>query len=314
MTEILRVTNLTKTYTSSYSFFRKRRKGKKVLHSISFSLNEGEILGILGPNGAGKTTLINCLLGLLQPTGGEILYFGKRFQTHRSESLQQVSHASAYAKLCGALTVQENLEIMALLYGFSKKAGRERIDQLLQIFQIEKLRKKQGRTLSAGQMTRVMLAKAFIPRCRLVLLDEPTASLDPDIAALVRQYILKMQQKEKVSIILTSHNMKEVEQICSRILVVKKGEIIEEDTPKMLINKTGTHRLIVSDISSMTKAESILKEYPYRKYEKTFDISIKEEDIAKLLQTFAEEKIHYQQIRVQEPTLEEYFTRLAEEK
>lgn len=218
---VLRVKNLTKKFG-----------GFTAVDKISFELKKGEILGLLGPNGAGKTTTIQMLLGTLTPTSGEIVYFGKDFFKYRSEILQEVNYASAYSHLPWRLTVEENLQVYARMYGV--KDRRRRIDRLLTEFDVSELGRKTMDGLSAGQKTRVTLCKAFINYPKLILLDEPTASLDPDIAARVRQFLLRQQREYGVSMLFTSHNMAEVTEVCDRVIFLKQGKIIAEDTPEKL--------------------------------------------------------------------------------
>lgn len=218
---VLQVKNLTKKFGQFMA-----------VDKISFELKKGEILGLLGPNGAGKTTTIQMLLGTLTPTDGEIVYFGKDFFKHRSEVLQEVNYASAYSHLPWRLTVEENLQVYARMYGVENR--RRRIDRLLTEFGVSELRRKTVDSLSAGQKTRVMLCKAFINYPRLILLDEPTASLDPDIAAKVRQFLLAQQREYQVSMLFTSHNMAEVSEVCDRVIFLKQGQIVACDTPEKL--------------------------------------------------------------------------------
>ena len=161
------------------------------VNTVSFELAKGEILGLLGPNGAGKTTIIQMLLDLLTPTSGSIQYFGKELSVHRSQILEQVSFASTYLKLPGSLTIEENLSVYAQLYGVPAKRVRERIEEKIADFDLHALRKRQSKTLSAGQLTRLMLAKAFLANPKVVLLDEPSAALDPDVALQMRRFILR---------------------------------------------------------------------------------------------------------------------------
>src|SRR4029079_4088990 len=175
--------------------------------NVSFELKKREILGLLGPNGAGKTTTISMLLGILTPTSGNIVYFGQDFARNRSAILEKVGYASAYVKLPGRLTVEENLYMYAYLYGIASQNTPQRITQLLKRFGISHLRNKIVATLSAGQLTRAMLAKAFLANPEIVLLDEPTASLDPDIAHEVLQFILEQRDELGTAILYTSHNM-----------------------------------------------------------------------------------------------------------
>src|SRR3972149_1303202 len=200
------VHNLTK-------IFPPEKKGGRpftAVDDISFKLREGQILGLLGPNGAGKSTTISMLLGTLSPTFGSIRYFDKDFAKHKSESLQHVTFASTYIKMPWRLTVWENLKIYGTLYDVQGKVFDQRMERFLNFFGVWQQRHKTMNLLSAGQVTRIMLAKAFLPYPKIVLLDEPTASLDPDIAHQVREFVKLQRQEYGVSILYTSHNMEEV--------------------------------------------------------------------------------------------------------
>ena len=221
---MLKVKNLTKSFGDFTAVDR-----------VSFELKKGEILGLLGPNGAGKTTTIQMLLGTLKPTSGQIEYFGKDFFANRSEVLQEINYASAYSRLPWRLTAGENLDVYARLYGVKNR--KERIDKLMREFEVSEIKNKTMDGPSAGQSTRVMLCKAFINYPKLILLDEPTASLDPDIASRVRQFLLRQQQEYQVSMLFTSHNMKEVTEVCDRVIFLKNGKIIAEDTPENLAKR-----------------------------------------------------------------------------
>ncbi len=191
---ILEVKNLTKEFSGGFSLKKfKRDKPTVAVDNLSFKIHEGEIVGLLGPNGAGKTTTIQMLLGTTTKTSGEIKYFGKDFYKHRSEIMEEVNYASAYTKLPPRLTVQENLMVYARI--FEVNNAQARVTRLLSEFDMSEFKNKQVMSLSAGQTTRVTMAKAFLNYPKLLLLDEPTASLDPDIAEVVRQFLIKQQKK-----------------------------------------------------------------------------------------------------------------------
>ena len=291
---ILKVHNLTKTFSSGCWPFSSVQQYTAV-NGISFALEDGEILGFLGPNGAGKTTTIQMLLGTLTPTSGSISYFGKELAHHRTEILQTVSYASGYDALPSRLTVFENLDIVGRIYGMTKTERVERIDHLLKVFGMWNMRFKETGTLSAGQATRIMLIKAFLGNPRIVLLDEPTASLDPDIAHEVRQFILEQNKTSKVSILLTSHNMDEVTEICDRVLVLKNGTIIADDTPKKLADSIASarvHLMISGGLSVfLTYLQERSLEYVVQEHEIVIDVH--EHHIAQFLTDLAEKKIAY---------------------
>lgn len=215
---ILEVENLKKVYG----------KDTVALKGINFAIKEGEIFGILGPNGAGKSTTLNILIGLLSPTSGKVSIFGQNFFEHESEIKNRMNIATAYANLAYNLTVYKNLKVFALLYGV--KNPKNKIEELLIKFQISDLKNKLIVDLSDGEKTRVNLCKSLINDPELLLLDEPTASLDPAIAKHVREMLLDIQKKKKLTVVFTSHNMLEVEQMCNRIALLHKGEIFKIDT------------------------------------------------------------------------------------
>ncbi|HKM99978.1 MAG TPA: ABC transporter ATP-binding protein [Candidatus Binataceae bacterium] len=196
---------------------------------LSFGIERGEIIGMLGPNGAGKTTTIQMILGLITPSAGEIRIFGKSMRTHREEILERMNFTSPYVAFPFRMTVQENLNVFARLYDV--KDPQRRIDEMLQRFDVIKLRDKPIARLSSGENTRVGLAKAMLNDPELLLLDEPTAYLDPEIAWQVKQTLLEAQRDRGMTILYTSHNMAEVEQLCSRIVFLNRGRIIAIGSP-----------------------------------------------------------------------------------
>jgi ABC-2 type transport system ATP-binding protein len=196
---------------------------------VSFDVRPGEIVGMLGPNGAGKTTTIHMILGLITPSAGEVRIFGKSMRTHRAEILADVNFTSPYVAFPYRLTVLENLNVFARIYGIARP--RERIAEMLELFAITDLRDKPIARLSSGENTRVGLAKAMLNDPRLLLLDEPTAYLDPEIAFQVKEVMLRAQRERGTTILYTSHNMAEVEKMCSRIVFLNHGRIIAIGSP-----------------------------------------------------------------------------------
>lgn len=224
--DIVEVKNLTKIYSP-------KKNPVRALQGISFSVRKGEIFGLLGVNGAGKSTTLNILIGLLTASAGSVRLFGKNFFQNEGEIKQRMNIATAYADLASTLTVQQNLNVYGVMYAV--KNYRAKIDGLLRQFDIEKLRHEQFSKLSAGQKTRVNLCKALLNDPEVLLLDEPTASLDPSVAAHVRQLLLGMQRRRHLTVVLTSHNMPEVEQMCDRVALLHQGLIYMIDTPVNLI-------------------------------------------------------------------------------
>lgn len=197
--------------------------------NISFNIEEGEIVGLLGPNGAGKTTTIMMLLGLVKPDGGEVRLLGKKMPEEREEILSQTSFASAELRMQGRLSVWENLLVYSYLYNIKDK--KEKIKGVLRDLEIENLVSKKFSVLSSGEKTKAILAKALLPRPRLLLLDEPTASLDPYMANKVHHLLLHIKKKFAVTMLYTSHNMTEITKMCDRVIFLNQGRIIAEGTP-----------------------------------------------------------------------------------
>lgn len=220
--KILEVKNLAKAYD-----------GLEAVRDISFSIAPGEILGLLGPNGAGKTSTISMILGVLEPTAGSITVFGKSLLENRSDILSRMNFTATYTSLPGNLTVSQNLLIFALLYEVPDR--KSRIEYLMKEFDLERFRDTRTGLLSSGELSRANLAKAFLNEPALLLLDEPTASLDPSSADEVRQKIKDYQRERKgVGILWTSHNMNEIEAMCDRVLFISHGKILLEGDPKTL--------------------------------------------------------------------------------
>ncbi|HVG02380.1 MAG TPA: ABC transporter ATP-binding protein [Nitrospira sp.] len=204
---------------------------------ISFDIQRGEILGLLGPNGAGKTTTFQMMLGLVTPTSGSIHMFGRDLQTHRGEILQQVNFSSTYISMPYALTVEENLTVVGRLYGLSNISGR--IDEMVKKLEMQEWRHKLTRKLSSGQMTRLTVAKALITEPKILFLDEPTASLDPDIAHKIRAILLEERRATGLSILYTSHNMRDMETMSDRIIFLQRGKIVAEGTAQDIAVRFG---------------------------------------------------------------------------
>jgi ABC-2 type transport system ATP-binding protein len=223
---ILKITNLAKEYDSL-----------RAVDHISFLVNPGEIVGLLGPNGAGKTTTINMILGILEPTGGSIEILQKNLKECRSEISKSINFAAVYAHMPANLTVWQNLYVFGLLYEI--KNLKERIKFLLQEFDLEHLVNTKAGLLSSGELSRLNLAKALINKPRLLLLDEPTASLDPSISQLIRERIKEYTVKTQAGILWTSHNMNEIEVVCDRVLFLSHGRILLSGNPRTLPTEHG---------------------------------------------------------------------------
>ena len=220
----------------------KKFKSTVAVNNISFEIEKNNTLGLLGPNGCGKTTSIGMMLGLITPTSGEIFIDGIKLNSeNRINLLSLMNFASPYVELPKKLTVRQNLEVYARLYGVINKV--ERIEELVEDLNLSKFLDKNTGELSSGQKNRVSLAKSLINKPKLLFLDEPTASLDPDVGDFVREYLEKYKNKNELTMLLASHNMKEVERLCSKIIMMKQGKIVDEGTCEELVNKHGRKNL-----------------------------------------------------------------------
>ena len=226
----LEIIDLSKTYDT-----------KEAVRNISFKVNENEIIGILGPNGCGKTTTIGMILGLLKPTKGKVLINGIEIEKQRVELLNELNFISPYIELPKKLTVKQNLEVYGRLYDVKKL--RIKIDYLCEKLRLNEFINKITGELSSGQKNRVSLAKSIINDPSVLLLDEPTASLDPETGDFVRSFLEEYKKEKKTSILLASHNMAEVERLCSSVLMMNKRSIIDQGTPGELIKKHGRRNM-----------------------------------------------------------------------
>ncbi|MDB2515075.1 ABC transporter ATP-binding protein [Candidatus Pelagibacter bacterium] len=230
MSNSIEVINLSKTY-----------KKKPAVNNINFQVEEGKIIGLLGPNGCGKTTTIAMILGLLKPTSGKVLVNGKDIENHRINLLHKMNFISPYIELPKKLTVKQNLIVYGKLYNV--KNLLERIEYLSTKLRLNKFINSITGELSSGQKNRVSLAKSLINDPTVLLLDEPTASLDPETGDFIRTFLEDYKKEKKISILLASHNMDEVTRLCSSIMMMKNGTIIDQGSPVELINKHGRNNL-----------------------------------------------------------------------
>ena len=226
MQNSLEVINLSKSYNA-----------KEAVKDISFKINRNEIIGILGPNGCGKTTTIGMILGLLKPSQGKVLIDGIEIENNRVDLLNKLNFISPYIELPKKLTVRQNLEVYGRLYDIKNLKGK--IDYLCEKLRLNELINKITGELSSGQKNKVSLAKSIINDPTVLLLDEPTASLDPETGDFVRNFLEEYQKENQTSILLASHNMTEVERLCSSVLMMNNGSIIDKGSPEELIEKHG---------------------------------------------------------------------------
>ena len=220
----------------------KKFRNLNAVNNISFEIEKNKTLGLLGPNGCGKTTSIGMMLGLITPTSGQILIDNRNFDSsNRIKMLSAINFASPYIELPKKLTVMQNLEVYARLYGV--KDIRERIKELTEELDLKNFLNKKTGELSSGQKNRVSLAKSLINKPKLLFLDEPTASLDPDVGDFIRKYLQNYKTKNQLTILLASHNMKEVEKLCDSVVMMKQGSIVDKGTCRELIEKHGRNNL-----------------------------------------------------------------------
>ena len=230
MTNSIEVINLSKSY-----------KSKQAVNNINFKINENEIVGLLGPNGCGKTTTIGMMLGLLKPTSGKVLINGMDIEKNKISLLHKMNFISPYIELPKKLTVRQNLVVYGKLYNVNNL--NEQIDYLSNKLRLNKLLDNITGELSSGQKNRVSLAKALINNPTVLLLDEPTASLDPETGDFVRTFLESYKKEKKISVLLASHNMDEVKRLCNSVLMMKDGTIVDSGTPDNLITKHGRKNL-----------------------------------------------------------------------
>ena len=230
MKNSIEVINLSKSY-----------KTKKAVNNINFKIDENEIVGLLGPNGCGKTTTIGMILGLLKPTSGQVLINGKDIENNKISILHKMNFISPYIELPKKLTVNQNLIVYGKLYNIQNL--NERINFLSEKLRLGDLLDKITGELSSGQKNRVSLAKALINDPTVLLLDEPTAALDPETADFIRTFLEKYKEEKKISVLLASHNMDEVKRLCNSVMMMKDGTIVDSGTPEDLIRKYGQKNL-----------------------------------------------------------------------
>lgn len=284
----------------------------RAVDDVSFEIKKGQVIGLLGANGAGKSTTIQMLAGVTTPTAGTIRYFDQDFSKHRQVCLQRVNYASAYNTLQNHITAIENLRVFAALYGVSKP--KQKIAELLDYFGIAQHVKQKYGELSAGERTRVNLVKALLNDPELILMDEPTASLDPDIADKTLSLIEELRSSRRLSILFTSHNMGEVSRICDQVIFLEKGRVVSSDTPS-----NHTKRLDRTKVQLRFKAPKkhmlttlAAKDYEFRfEDEQNVIVDVPNSAVPALLSALHDAKIILLDIDIQKATLEDVFLHIA---
>ena len=229
------------TATIEVNNLAKQFKNALAVNNISFKINKGTIIGLLGPNGCGKSTTIGMMLGLIKPTSGTVVINGQNIENNRTSLLEKMNFISPYIELPKKLTVEENLKVYGRLYGVKNLEGK--ISEIMEKLNLTEFKKRKTGELSSGQKNRVSLAKALVNDPEILLLDEPTASLDPDVGDNIRTFIEDFASKKGATILLASHNMNEVERLCHEVMMMKNGEIIDKGKSSDLINKHGRKNL-----------------------------------------------------------------------
>ena len=283
---------------------------KKAVDAIDFDIWPGEVVGFLGPNGAGKTTTIRILLNLLNPTEGKLTLFGSTYARHRSEILRQMNSSSGTLTLPGKLSVLENLLVFADLYGIA--SVRSRIDYLIGKFDLKDFLSRPLYSLSTGQQVRVSLAKAFLNSPQLLLLDEPTSSLDPDVADRVRTFLMDAVKEEGTTVFLTSHNMSEVGRICSRILFLNEGKIQVEGTPRELAQRIKRWKIFLKTKKPLSNQQiQFPAEASITVHDRDMRIEIDQNQVGSFLTNLVHQGVEIETVSIHEPTLEDFFVHSA---
>jgi ABC-2 type transport system ATP-binding protein len=298
-------------YKTFYSGFLQRRK-KQALRGIDLSIPSGALYGILGPNGAGKTTLLSILCNLIIPDRGIVKVLGKEIQKDSGDIRKRINLSSGNANFLWSLSVRENLLYYAMLYGFSGKRKREKVEELLDMFELRDFARVHFDELSTGTKQRLSLAKALINEPELLFLDEPTVGLDPDMARRIREMILKLHQEGRTTIVLTTHNMKEAEMLCEEIAFIKDGIIKAKGAPKDL-----KYQLHLGDSIMISFTGSILP-IPIEAIEGVFHVQMSDsfcrivvddhrERLSRILDIFASSRAFIHDLRIEETDLEDVF-------
>ncbi len=292
----------------------KRYDAVEALKGVSFSVERGEIFGLLGPNGAGKSTTINILLGLILADSGRIEVFGQDFTHHSLAIRRRMNVAAAFTSLNGVLTVRENLRVYGHIYGV--KNIRAKIDELLERFEIADLADKKLQYLSSGQHTRVTLCKGLINDPELLLLDECTVGLDPDIAEKTRRALKEFQREKHTTILFTSHNMNEVEELCGRIAFLSKGQILRIDTTERITQLIPQQTLTIrfragTAVTALPRPDTLPPAEVGTDATLRFVLTDPEQQLDAILRHFTQSGATIADVQLVRPTLEDVFIKIA---
>lgn len=299
---VIEVTNVSKK-------FRDRKKEFYALKDVSFSIRKGEIFGLLGPNGAGKTTMLNIILGLLTPDTGTVKVFGKNI-TNSRQLLERMNHASGNTYFHWALRPRDVLRFYAMVYNVPKEKIEQRIDKLNRFFGLAGLENRKFYMLSTGERMRLVLAKSLINKPELLLLDEPTLGLDPDISIKVREEIFRINKKFKTAIILTTHYMQEAEELADRIAFINKGQIVDiGKTEKIKSTQFSTYEIVLT--LERAKDKAFLKRHGFKIRGNTISKDLMlEENVSEIIGLLTQKKYKILNMETRKPTLEDYFVKI----
>lgn len=303
---VIEIANVSKKFKVSGTYFQ-------ALNNISFSVSKGEIFGLLGPNGAGKTTIMNIILGMLVQDSGTVKVFGKDLLKNR-ELIERTNNASGNTNFHWALRPRDILKFYAMVYNVPGEKIEERINKLERFFGLEDLQKRKFYMLSTGERMRLVLAKSLINKPELLLLDEPTLGLDPDISFRVREEIERINRKFKTTIILTTHYMQEAEQLADRIGFINKGEIVDTGkTEKVKMAKFSTYEMLLKVKNIRDRA--FLKKHGFVIRGNTLAKMLRiDENISEIVGLLVSKKYEIMDIETRKPTLEDYFIKILAEK
>jgi ABC-2 type transport system ATP-binding protein len=284
----------------------------RAVDGVSFNVQRGKIVGLLGPNGAGKTTTIQMLVGITLPDDGTIHYFGQDLQRHREWCLQRINFSSSYNNLQGRITVWENLVVYARLYRVAQP--EQKIHDLGRYFGIDDLMGQRFLTLSAGQRTRVNLTKALLNDPEVLLMDEPTASLDPDIADRTLSLIESLRASRDLAIVYTSHQMEEVTRICDEVIFLDRGHIVAQDTPASLTKRIANSQLRISFVGdAQGVVDALRSSYPDVKFPSASEVIVTTDTarVPAAILAIASSGVEIRDVDIKKPTLEDVFLQIA---